>query len=74
VSVPAFANAENGHAIGAAGLAGMAVGLAAGAYLSRGWDEEPEQAAAARADGAMAVPMVARLEGGGFSAGVAGRF
>ncbi len=74
VSVPAFANAENGHAIGAAGLAGMAVGLAAGAYLSRGWDEDPDQAAAARAEGAMAAPMVARLEGGGFSAGVAGRF
>ncbi|WP_242344598.1 hypothetical protein [Anaeromyxobacter terrae] len=73
VSVPAFANAENGPAIGAAGLAGMAVGLAVGTYISRGWDEEHDEGPAARA-GAMAMPVVARLEGGGFSAGVAGRF
>ncbi len=73
VAVPAFANADNGPAIGAAGLAGMGVGLAVGAYLSRDWDEEHDEAPSARG-GATAMPVVARLEGGGFSAGVAGRF
>ncbi len=73
-SIPAFANPENGPAIGASGLAGMALGLGLATYLTRGWDEDRDDAAAARAGGAMAVPVLARLEGGGFSAGVAGRF
>jgi hypothetical protein len=73
-SIPAFANPENGPAIGASGLAGMALGLGLATYLTRGWDEDRDDAPAARAGGAMAVPVLARLEGGGFSAGVAGRF
>ena len=71
-SIPAFANSENGPAIGASGLAGMATGLAIATYVTRDWDEDRDEPRAAR--GAMAVPMLARLESGGFSAGVAGRF
>ncbi|WP_041448460.1 hypothetical protein [Anaeromyxobacter sp. Fw109-5] len=73
ISIPAFADSENAPLIGAAGLAGMAAGLSIATYLSRGWDEEGS-ASAARPGGAMATPVVARLEGGGFTAGVAGRF
>ncbi len=73
-SIPAFANSENGPAIGASGLAGMATGLAIATYVTRDWDEDRDEPRAARGGGAMAVPMLARLEGGGFSAGVAGRF
>ena len=71
-SIPAFANSENGPAIGASGLAGMATGLAIAAYVTRDWDEDRDEPRAARGGGAMAVPMLARLEGGGFSAGVGG--
>jgi hypothetical protein len=73
ISIPAFADSENAPLIGAAGLAGMVAGLSLATYLSRDWDEE-ESASAAHPGGAMAMPMVARLEGGGFSAGFAGRF
>ena len=74
VSIPAFANAENDPAIGASGLAGMALGLGFATYLTRGWDEERDEPRAARHDGGMAMPVLARLDRGGFSAGVAGRF
>jgi hypothetical protein len=74
VSIPAFANPENDPAIGASGLAGMALGLGFATYLTRGWDEERGEPRAARHDGGMAMPVLARLDRGGFSAGVAGRF
>ena len=75
VSIPAFANPENDPAIGASGLAGMALGLGFPRRTSpRGWDEERDEPRAARHDGGMAMPVLARLDRGGFSAGVAGRF
>jgi hypothetical protein len=52
----------------------MATGLAIATYVTRDWDEDRDEPRAARSGGAMAVPVLARLEGGGFSAGVAGRF
>jgi hypothetical protein len=73
-SIPAFANSDNGPVIGASGLAGMATGFAVAAYVTRGWDEDRDDGPPSRAGGPMAMPVVARLEGGGFSAGLAGRF
>ena len=52
-SIPAFANSENGPAIGASGLAGMATGLAIATYVTRDWDEDRDEprARARRRDG-----------------------
>jgi hypothetical protein len=72
VAIPVFAESDNRRVYGGAGLAGMAGGLAAATWLTRGWDREDDERASV--SGAATMPFLARSPEGGFQAGLAGRF
>jgi hypothetical protein len=71
VAVPVFSNSENRRVWFGAPMAGMAVGLAAGTWLTRSWDAPASTAAN---DGPSFTPTVFPTANGGFVAGVGGRF
>ena len=71
LSIPLFARSEDSRAYGVSGLLGLGAGLAGGAWLTRGWDDDAE--ADRRAGMGSLFPTLA-VAGGEVRLGLAGAF